>query len=131
MEELALLNESKNLIYTKKKFYTNRSFDNLIGQNCKKISNKLKFFCNNKEYYDKKGLPYHLGILLSGTPGSGKTSVIKSIANYTKRHIINVNLKNLKTNIQLKNINLISNQMGYPNEDDINMNGSAVFEIPI
>lgn len=34
------------------------------------------------------------------------------------------------TNIQLSNnIKLIANQMGYPNEDDINMNGSAVFEI--
>lgn len=33
------------------------------------------------------------------------------------------------TNIQYNNINLISNQMGYPNEDDINMNCKGTFEI--
>ena len=45
-----------------------------------------------------------LGLLFYGDPGCGKTSVIKSIANMTKRHIINVPLGEIKTATELENI---------------------------
>ncbi len=98
-----------SLQYTKKIYKTNRDFNNIIGDKTKQIYKKVKFFCENKEWYDKKGIPYHLGILLSGIPGSGKSSTIKAIANYTKRHIVNVNIKKLKTVTQLKNLFLNEN----------------------
>ena len=101
-ERLMSLNDQITLV--KKEFYTNRNFTNLIGENTLHIFNKVKFFTENKAWYDKRGIPYHLGILLAGVPGSGKTSCIKAIANYTKRHIINVNFKNIKTSIQFKNL---------------------------
>merc|ERR1712029_565210 len=40
---------------------------------------------------------YMFGLLLHGEPGCGKTSTIKAIANMTKRHIVSVPLKNVKT----------------------------------
>ena len=54
--------------------------------------------------YDEKGIPYTLGLLLSGNPGTGKTSTIKCLANETNRHICNVNLNNDITKRQLENL---------------------------
>merc|ERR1719382_1658572 len=51
----------------------------------------------------KHGTPYMFGLLLHGEPGCGKTSTIKAIANMTKRHIVSVPLKNVKTISDLYN----------------------------
>jgi len=95
---------SKNLTFTKTLFTSNKSFQNICGDDIRIIEKRVKFFINNKNWYDNKGIPYQLGILLSGVPGSGKTSVIRAIANLTKRHIINVNFGNITTATQLKSI---------------------------
>ncbi len=55
-----------------------------------------------QDWYDLKGQPYMLGLLLHGQPGTGKTSTIKAIANMTQRHIITVSLESIKTKRQLK-----------------------------
>lgn len=45
-----------------------------------------------------------LGLLLHGVPGSGKTSIIKSIANYTKRHVISIKLSEIQSDNDLMKI---------------------------
>lgn len=37
-------------------------------------------FLGSKVRYDELGIPYHLGLLLEGPPGSGKTSAIRALA---------------------------------------------------
>lgn len=92
------------LLFEYNKFVTNRRFNNVFGENMNILKKRVNFFKNNKEWYDEKGIPYTFGALLHGPAGTGKTSVIKSIANECNRHIININLKEIKTNTQLKNL---------------------------
>lgn len=73
-------------------------------------------FINNPLWYQNKRIPHTLGILLSGPPGTGKTSVIKAIACDTGRHIFNLTLNKMTTQSQLKNL-------FYSNEIKILKNG--------
>lgn len=93
-----------NFTFTMKPFTTNRKFNNLFGEEIELIKKRVKFFIENKEWYDEKGVPYTLGLLLHGEPGTGKTSCIKCLANETDRHIININLNNPITKTQLENL---------------------------
>lgn len=94
----------KQLTFTMTQFHSNKQFSNIYGKEVRNIEQRVNFFKNNKKWYDSKGIPYQLGLLLSGIPGSGKTSAIRAIANLTKRHIINVNFSNITTATQLKNL---------------------------
>ena len=93
-----------NFAFVMKHFQTNRKFSNLFGKDIETIRNRVNFFCKNRKWYDEKGIPYTLGLLLSGKPGTGKTSTIKCLANETNRHICNVNLNNDMTKTQLENL---------------------------
>ena len=90
--------------YSMQEFVTNRRFTNLFGPEIDVIRNRVEFFINNKRWYDTKGIPYTLGLLLSGPPGTGKTSVIKCLANETGRYIINVNMHGDITKSQMQNL---------------------------
>jgi ATPase family associated with various cellular activities (AAA) len=50
------------------------------------------------------GIPLTMGMLFHGQPGTGKTSVIKSIANRTRRHIVSVPMHLINNHEQLKGI---------------------------
>jgi len=93
-----------NSVFTMKVFHTNRKFTNLFGPEISVVRKRVEFFIKNRKWYDTKGIPYTLGLLLSGQAGAGKTSSIKCLANETKRHIININLNNDITKTQLENL---------------------------
>ena len=82
-------------------FESSRTFNNIFFDGKIQIINKIDFFLNNKQWYNEKGIPYSLGIGLHGPPGTGKTSFIKALANYTNRHIVMLSLKLIKTKNQL------------------------------
>ena len=94
----------ENFVFSMKKFQTNRKFSNLFGEDIDIIRKRVNFFMNNKDWYNEKGIPYTLGLLLSGSPGTGKTSTIKCLTNETNRHIININLNNDITKRQFENL---------------------------
>ena len=90
--------------FTMKKFQTNRKFSNLFGPEIENVKKRVRFFIDNKKWYDEKGIPYTLGLLLSGQAGAGKTSSVKCLANETSRHIININLNNDISKVQFENL---------------------------
>jgi hypothetical protein len=113
---LQTLRENKQFIYTLERvqytedrlscwseheFKSNFMFDNIFFHGKNELINQLDFFMHNKEWYANLGIPYTLGIGLHGPPGTGKTSLVKCIANYTGRHIIVLSLKLIKTRKQL------------------------------
>ena len=101
---MKIVTAPRQLSFIKSPFYSNKSFSNIFGKEVREVEERVSFFLNNKEWYDTRGIPYQLGLLLSGVPGSGKTSIIRAISNLTKRHIINVNFANITTATQLKNL---------------------------
>lgn len=45
------------------------------------LCNVVDCFIKNKKFYIEHHLPYHLGIMLFGEPGTGKTSIVSAISN--------------------------------------------------
>jgi len=84
--------DDEDINIKKKDWISFKTFDNTFFPDIECVVKKIEFFINNREWYEKKGLPWTLGIMLSGIPGSGKTSFIKALMNYTSRHCVNVKL---------------------------------------
>lgn len=93
-----------HLVYTKSKFTTNRSFKNVFFEERDHVRDRVEFFLNRRDWYDAKGIPYTLGFMFHGPPGVGKTSTIKAIAHEGKRHILNVQLSEIKSKAQLHHL---------------------------
>ena len=100
----AKYDENKYEIWDENEFSSTRQFNNIFFEDKINLINKIDFFLNNKQWYYEKGIPYSIGIGMHGPPGTGKTSLIKALANYTNRHVIVISLKLIKTKKQLDNI---------------------------
>jgi ATP-dependent 26S proteasome regulatory subunit len=94
----------KNLSFTMTPFNTFKSIDNIFGPKIKELKERINLFTNNQEWYQERGIPYTLGIMLYGEPGCGKTSMIKAIAKDTNRHVVNIKLRETTTQQQLLNL---------------------------
>jgi hypothetical protein len=93
-----------HLVYTKTKFVTTRTFENVFFEQRTQVRDRVKFFLEHRDWYEKKGIPYTLGFMFHGPPGTGKTSSIKAIANAGRRHIVNIQLSEVKTKQQLQHL---------------------------
>jgi chaperone BCS1 len=115
------LNEDNELQFTENIFKTNKTFDTIFFEEKLQFLKKLYFFLENKEWYNKKGIPYHFGVFLHGEPGCGKTSIIKATAKLTGKHIFNIHLNRVKTCGELYSIffNEIVNDKKIPLEKRI------------
>jgi hypothetical protein len=83
-------------------FESTRTFNNIFFDGKKDLLEKINFFLHNRKWYFDTGIPYTLGIGLHGPPGTGKTSFVKALANYTGRNLVVLSFKMIKTKSQLE-----------------------------
>jgi energy-coupling factor transporter ATP-binding protein EcfA2 len=121
---------STNLIFEKNRFITNRNLDNVFFEDKNTLVTRINLFKNNKEWYDQRGIPYTLGIMLYGEPGCGKTSTIKAIAKVLDRHIINIQFSHIKTSTQLKKLFYDEKLFIIERESDVNVKNTTI-HVPI
>jgi hypothetical protein len=96
--------ETSRIEYSNIDFNTTKTFDNMFFEQKDDIMQRIQRFQEGGETYARLGIPYTLGFMFHGPPGTGKTSTIKSIAKLTKRHIIVIPVKRVKTAKCLKAI---------------------------
>ena len=118
---VCVLKNSNNNLYTWDviDIKTNKNFENTILSDSVKneLITDLKWFVNNENWFQKKGIPYKRGYLLYGPPGTGKTSIIKAIANTYSMSIFNIDLQTINTDLDLiklvNDINYYVNNKNY------------------
>lgn len=96
-------NESNIQIYTMDEHWRpinqipKRPMDTVFMEQEKKsvLLKAVDNFIKDEKWYLDNGIPYHLGILLYGSPGTGKSSLIKSVASYMGYDIFYLPISNL------------------------------------
>jgi hypothetical protein len=97
-----------SIVFNESPFYTNKSFDNIFFENKYELMDYLKPFIKSdiksdikdndiNLKYEKFGVPFKGTFMLYGPPGCGKSSLIKAVVKYTKRHCLIVSWSKLKT----------------------------------
>lgn len=115
----------KYMTFSMSKLNTNKTLDNVYGKAMEKVRKRVRFFVNNKKWYQDKGVPYTLGVLMYGKPGCGKTSLIKALSKDCQRHVFNIKLSDTTTVSQINS--LFFNERVVVNADGVNTS----YNIPI
>ncbi|KAK8716765.1 hypothetical protein V6N13_044066 [Hibiscus sabdariffa] len=68
------------------------------------IVEDLNRFLRRKDFYRKVGRSWKRGYLLYGPPGTGKSSLVAAMANYLKFDIYDLQLENIKTDSELREL---------------------------
>ena len=79
------------------------TFDTIFSEHKDTLIKTMKRL-KDYEYFKRTGSKRKAGFLFHGPPGCGKTCHVNAIANYDKRHIIEIPMSRIKTNKELENI---------------------------
>ncbi len=83
-----------------------RNIDSVVlGGDAKEIlMGEIKFFLDHRTDYEELGIPWHRGIMLHGSPGTGKTTLVKAIASHFNLDLYFVSLSDLDSDTRLLNM---------------------------
>lgn len=70
----------------------------------KDVTDSIATFLKSKKTYIDLGIPWRLGFLFKGPPGTGKSSFIHAIASEFNLPVYNLNLNSTKSSTQLTNL---------------------------
>ena len=88
--------ESKLITWKVNIYKSSTTFDNIFFEGKAEVFQRLNDFMKEKELYQILGKPWKIGIILTGEPGCGKTSLIRAIANIFGRSIKDVQFNRMK-----------------------------------
>ncbi|MEW5302337.1 MAG: hypothetical protein WDW36_005136 [Sanguina aurantia] len=88
-------------VYKRYKLSEEKVFASFFHPDKAAILSLVEQFMKKKGKFGIPGYPQKLGFLLHGPPGTGKTSFIKALAQYTRRSVISIPLTKIETNQQL------------------------------
>lgn len=97
-------NDNSDRRYKRYKLSEEKTFESLFFKEKDSLLKIMDNFINRKGKYAIKGYPHKLGLLLHGPPGTGKTSLIKALAQFTGRSIVNVPLARITSNAELASL---------------------------
>lgn len=86
-----MYSSSISIVHNRFEINLMKTFDDIFFKQKDRFMNALDKFLSDESKINK------FSLLLYGPPGTGKTSIIKALANYTKRHIQYVKLNELKS----------------------------------
>lgn len=66
-----------------------------------RIIGDIQTFLNSRDWYRSLGIPYRRGILFTGPPGTGKTSLVLALAGFFGMRVYAINLGSLKGDQEL------------------------------
>lgn len=91
------ISSQQKSIFSQFPFNSTKQFNSIFFEDKEKVLKRLDtYIANDDAVYKNLGIPHTLGFLFHGSPGTGKTSSIKALANYLDRSIITINIKHLK-----------------------------------
>ena len=97
-------NDGASIEYNRYKLSDEKTFSSLFFRQKESLINVINHFQQKSGKYAVPGYPHKIGILLHGPPGTGKTSMIKALAQYTNRSIVNVPISRITTNSELMDV---------------------------
>jgi DNA polymerase III delta prime subunit len=91
-------------VYKRYKLSDDKSFQCLFFKEKRLLLKLMTHFVDKTGKYKIRGFPHKLGLLLHGPPGTGKTSLIKAMAQHTGRNVVSIPLARIETNQELMDI---------------------------